>query len=99
MLIGVCIKFHEYSLSGFQVIEHTRFVTDRQTDGQTDAWGKSICFPTLKRGDIISQDETNNIVKTYSVDFSDFATPPLNFFTFCFQFVANILFLMAIDMF
>ena len=36
MLIDVCIKFREYSLSGFQVIERTRFVTDRQTDGQTD---------------------------------------------------------------
>ena len=36
MLIDICIKFHEYSLSGFQVIERTRFVTDRQTDGQTD---------------------------------------------------------------
>ena len=36
MLINICIKFHEYSLSGFQVIERTRFVTDRQTDRQTD---------------------------------------------------------------
>ena len=52
MLIDVCIKFREYSLSGFQVIERTRFVTDRQTDGQTDARGK-ICLPTLKGGDII----------------------------------------------
>ena len=36
MLINICIKFHEYSLSGFQVIERTRFVTDRQTDRRTD---------------------------------------------------------------
>ena len=36
MLIDICIKFHVYSLSGFQVIERTRFVTDRQTDGRTD---------------------------------------------------------------
>ena len=36
MLIDICIKFREYSLSGFQVIERTLFVTDRQTDGQTD---------------------------------------------------------------
>ena len=36
MLIDICIKFREYSLSGFQVIERTRFVTDRQTDRQTD---------------------------------------------------------------
>ena len=36
MLINVCIKFREYSLSGFQVIERTRFVTDRQTDRRTD---------------------------------------------------------------
>ena len=70
MLIDICIKFHEYSLSGFQVIERTRFVTDRQTDrqtdrhtdrqtdgqtdGQTDARGKTICLPTLKGGDIIN---------------------------------------------
>ena len=47
------MKFREYSLSGFQVIERTRFVTDRQTDGQTDARGKTICLPTLKGGDII----------------------------------------------
>ena len=26
MLIDICIKFHEYSLSGFQVIEQTRFL-------------------------------------------------------------------------
>ena len=36
MLIDIFIKFREYSLSGFQVIEGTRFVTDRQTDRQTD---------------------------------------------------------------
>ena len=46
MLIDICIKFNEYSLSGFQVIERTRFVTDRQTDrqtdGQTDARGKTM---------------------------------------------------------
>ena len=36
MLIDICIKFPEYSLSGFQVIERTLFVTDRQTDGLTD---------------------------------------------------------------
>ena len=47
MLIDICVKFCEYSLSGFQVIERTRFVTDRltdrQTDGQTDARVKTIC--------------------------------------------------------
>ena len=47
MLIDICIKFREYSLSGFQVIERT------QCDRQTDAWGKTICLPTLKGGDII----------------------------------------------
>ena len=36
MLIDICIRFREYSLSGFQVIEWTRFVTDRQTDGRID---------------------------------------------------------------
>ena len=43
MLVDTCIKFREYSLSGFQVIERTRFVTDRQTDAR----GKTICLPTL----------------------------------------------------
>ena len=36
MLIDICIQFREYSLSSFQVIEWTRFVTDRQTDRWTD---------------------------------------------------------------
>ena len=36
MLIDMCIKFREYSLSGFQVIERTQFVTDRWTDRQMD---------------------------------------------------------------
>ena len=58
MLIDICIKFREYSLHGFQVIERTQFVTDRQTDRRTDrqtdrqrdAQGKTICLPTLKGG-------------------------------------------------
>ena len=36
MLIDICMKFREDSLRGFQVIERTRFMTDRQTDGRTD---------------------------------------------------------------
>ena len=32
MLVDTCIKFCEYSLRGFQVIERTQFVTDRQMD-------------------------------------------------------------------
>ena len=36
MLIDICMKFREDSLRGFQVTERTRFVTDRQTFGQTD---------------------------------------------------------------
>ena len=36
MLIDICIKFREYSLSSFQVIERTRFVTDRRTDRRMD---------------------------------------------------------------
>ena len=47
MLIDICIKFHEYSLSGFQVIERTRFVTDRQTDGRP---GKNNMSPDPKGG-------------------------------------------------
>ena len=51
MLIDICIKFHEYSLSRFQIIERTRFVTDRRrTDRQMDTWGKTICLRTLKAG-------------------------------------------------
>ena len=55
MLIDICIKFREYSLSGFQVIERTRFVTDRQTDGQTDRRtdgcpGKNNMSPDPKGG-------------------------------------------------
>ena len=30
-------------------------ICDRQTDGQTDARGKTICLPTLKGGDIIKK--------------------------------------------
>ena len=51
MLIDICLKFREYSLSGFQVIERTRFVTDRQTDGQTDGRpGKNNMSPDPKGG-------------------------------------------------
>ena len=40
MLIDICIRFREYSLSGFQVIERTRFVTDRQSSKEN--YSKSI---------------------------------------------------------
>ena len=40
MLIDICIRFREYSLSGFQVIERTRFVTDRQSSKENNS--KSI---------------------------------------------------------
>ena len=59
MLVDACIKFHEYSLSGFQVIERTRFVTDRQTDAR----GKTICLPTLKGGDIMMLSKPLSIKK------------------------------------
>ena len=52
MLVDICMKFRQDSLRGFQVTERTRFVTDGQTDGRTDARGKTICLPTLKGGDI-----------------------------------------------
>ena len=35
MLIDICMKFREDSFRGFQVRERTRFVTNRQTEGQT----------------------------------------------------------------
>ena len=47
MLIDICIKFREYSLSGFQVTERTRFVTDRQTNGRP---GKNNMSPDPKGG-------------------------------------------------
>ena len=52
MLIDIYMKFHEYSLSGFQVIERTRFVTD-WTDGdrQTDRCpGKNNMSPDPEGG-------------------------------------------------
>ena len=57
MFIDICMKFREDSFRGFQVTERTRFVTDRRTDGRTDARGKTICLPTLRGGDIISTKE------------------------------------------
>ena len=55
------------NLNGFQVIERTRFVTDRQTDGWTDARGKTICLPTLSGGDIMKIDLVinNGMTKNY----------------------------------
>ena len=50
------LQVYQVSLkNGFQVIERTRFVTDRQTHGRTDARGKTICLPTLSGGDIMKQ--------------------------------------------
>ena len=48
MLIDICIKFREYSLSGFQVIEPTQFVTDRQRDRRTP--GENNMSPDPKGG-------------------------------------------------
>ena len=47
LLVDTCIKFGEYSLSAFQVIERTRFVTDRQTDGRL---GKNNMSPDPEGG-------------------------------------------------
>ena len=47
LLVDTCIKFREYSLSGFQAIERTRFVTDRQTDGRL---GKNNMSPDPEGG-------------------------------------------------
>ena len=50
MLIDICIKFREYSLGSFQVIEWTRFVR-RQTDGWTDeCLGKNNMSPDTEGG-------------------------------------------------
>ena len=49
MLIYIYLKFRKDRLNAFQVIERTRF-RDRQIE--TGARGKTICLPTLKRGDM-----------------------------------------------
>ena len=62
MLIDICMKFREASLRGFQVTERTRFVTDRQTDGQTDRRpGKNNMSPNPegRRHNIGHQDITS----------------------------------------
>ena len=54
MLIDICMKFREDSFRGFQVIERTRFVTDRQTDRRTSGRpGKNNMSPNPSGGDII----------------------------------------------
>ena len=51
MMIDICMKFREDSLRGFQVTERTQFVTDRQTDGQTDRRpGKNNMSPNPEGG-------------------------------------------------
>ena len=50
-VVNSSVKFPEDILYGFQVTERARFLTDRQTDGQT-TMAKTICLPTLKWGDI-----------------------------------------------
>ena len=45
MLVDTCIKFCEYSLSGFQVIEQTRFVTDRLMDRRTPGKKQYVSRP------------------------------------------------------
>ena len=64
MLVDTCIKFREYSLSGFQVIERTRFVTDRQTDRQTNGCpGKNNMSPDPEGGDIMMLSKPLSIKK------------------------------------
>ena len=58
MLTDICMKFREDSFRGFQVIERTRFVTDRRTDRRTDIRtdgrpGKNNMSPNPSGGDII----------------------------------------------
>ena len=56
ILIDTCMKFREDSLRGFQVTERTRFVTDGQTDRQTDGRpGKNNMSPNPQGGEIIIQ--------------------------------------------
>ena len=61
MLIDICMKFREDSFRGFQVIERTRFVTDRQTDIRTDGRpGKNNMSPNPSGGDIIQSYNLEN---------------------------------------
>ena len=60
MLIDICMKFREDSLRGFQVTERTRFVTDRQIDGQTDGCpGKNNMSPNPEVGRHKYDEQTN----------------------------------------
>ena len=49
MLIDICIKFHEDSLRIFQVIERTRFVTDRQMDRHTPREKQDLSHDSIAR--------------------------------------------------
>ena len=40
IMVYICTKFGEIILNGLRVMERTRFMTDRHTDGQTDIYGK-----------------------------------------------------------
>ena len=60
MLVDTCIKFREYTLSGFQAIERTRFVTDRQTDGRP---GKNNMSPDPEGGDIMMLSKPREITQ------------------------------------
>ena len=45
MMLYICTKFHGNDLNDFRVMERTRFVADRQTDGQRDNYGKRNMSP------------------------------------------------------
>ena len=45
--VNKCTKFHRKIFNGFQVIERTRFVTDRRTDRRT---GKDNMSPDPEEG-------------------------------------------------
>ena len=62
MLIDICIKFREYNLSGLSYRADT--ICDRQTDGLTDARGKTICLPSLK-GENITRININDPQKKH----------------------------------
>ena len=54
------LSVYEVSLKNLKRFSSYR--ADTNCDGQTDAWGKTICLPTLKWGDIIT--DSQNTIRT-----------------------------------
>ena len=60
-MVYICTEFGEIILNGLCVMERTRFLTDRQTDGQTYIYGKNNMSSNERRGDIIITKGHNSV--------------------------------------